>query len=159
MNHMPQPSHLANPVYCAIDTVDSLAAPRLVEARAGGERPAVGGIKLGLEFFLAHGAAGIEGAFPRQLRQSSRGGFFLDLKLHDIPNTVAGAIRAVAPLEATYITIHAAGGTAMMRAAMAEAADQAARLGGGRARLLGVTVLTSLDDSDLAAAGVNRTAA
>src|SRR5689334_8583785 len=156
MNHMPPAAHLANPVYCAIDTVDVLAASSLVEALAGSERPAIGGIKLGLEFFLAHGAAGVERAFPRSLRQSSRVGFFLDLKLHDIPNTVAGAIRAVASLEATYITLHAAGGTAMMRAAAAEAADQAARLGGRRARLLGVTVLTSLDDSDLAAAGVNR---
>src|SRR5262249_21411765 len=101
----------------------------------------------------------VERAFPRSLRQTSGVGFFLDLKLHDIPNTVAGGIRAVASLEATYITLHAAGGTAMMRAAAAEAAEQAARVGGRRARLLGVTVLTSLDDSDLAAAGVGGSAA
>jgi orotidine-5'-phosphate decarboxylase len=81
-------------------------------------------------------------------------GFFLDLKLHDIPNTVAGGIRAVVELEPTYITLHVQGGRAMLQAAVAEAAGQAARLGVTRPKLLGVTVLTSLDRSDLEATGV-----
>ncbi len=143
----------ANPVYCAIDTVDLEHASRLVRAVAGGARPAVGGVKLGLEFFLAHGASGVRQAFPAALRETGVG-FFLDLKLHDIPNTVAGGIRAVAGLMPSFITIHASGGAAMMKAAADSAAAEAARLAVARPRLLGVTVLTSLDKSDLEATGV-----
>ena len=143
----------SNPVYCAVDTVDLPQAARLIRAAAGGPRPAVGGIKLGLEFFLAHGAPGVRYAFPAPVRATGVG-FFLDLKLHDIPNTVAGGIRAVVELEPTLITIHTAGGPAMMKAAAETAATEAKRLGVARPRLLGVTVLTSLDKSDLAATGV-----
>jgi orotidine-5'-phosphate decarboxylase len=113
----------------------------------------VGGIKLGLEFFLAHGAPGVRYAFPAPVRATGVG-FFLDLKLHDIPNTVAGGMRAVVELEPTFITIHTAGGTAMMKSAVEAAASEARRLGVERPRLLGVTVLTSLDKADLAAIGV-----
>ena len=129
---------VTNPIFVAIDTPDPARARALVAA-AG---PHVGGIKLGLEFFCRLGPDGVRqviGGRP----------LFLDLKLHDIPNTVAGAIRAVASLEPYLLTVHAAGGTAMMRAA-AEAAAEAA---GRRIRLLGVTVLTSLDEADLAATG------
>jgi orotidine-5'-phosphate decarboxylase len=154
MNHISPRDRLDNPVYCAVDTVDLAQATRLIARLAGGERAVVGGIKLGLEFFLAHGAQGVRQAFPEAVRARHRTGFFLDLKLHDIPNTVAGGIRAVAGLQPTFITIHAAGGAAMLRAAAEEAATQAAKAGTQRARLLGVTVLTSLDASDLAAAGV-----
>lgn len=143
-----------NPVYCAVDTVDLDAAARTVDRLAGGPFPAVGGIKLGLEFFLAHGAAGVRHAFPQTLRSQTGLGFFLDLKLHDIPNTVAGGIRAVAGLEPTFVTLHAGGGRAMMRAAAEEAAEQAAKRRLARPRLLGVTVLTSLDRADLAETGV-----
>ncbi len=143
----------SNPVYCAVDTVDLPQAAKLIRAVAGGARPMVGGIKLGLEFFLAHGAPGVRYAFPAPVRATGVG-FFLDLKLHDIPNTVAGGMRAVVELEPTFITIHTAGGTAMMRAAAEAAAQEAKRLGVARPRLLGVTVLTSLDKSDLAAIGV-----
>ena len=96
-----------NPVYCAVDTVDLAEAASLVRQVAEGPRPAVGGIKLGLEFFLAHGAPGVRYAFPEPVRLTGIG-FFLDLKLHDIPNTVAGGIRAVIGLAPTYITLHAA---------------------------------------------------
>src|SRR5689334_10279531 len=130
---------LPNPVYCAVDTVDLAHATRLIRAVTGGPVPSVGGIKLGLEFFLAHGAPGVRNAFPASVRASGPG-FFLDLKLHDIPNTVAGAIRAVIALEPTYITIHSAGGSAMMKAAAETAAAEAARLGVARPKLLGVTV-------------------
>jgi orotidine-5'-phosphate decarboxylase len=105
----------SNPVYCAVDTVDLAQAARLIRSVAGGARPAVGGIKLGLEFFLAHGAPGVRYAFPAPVRATGVG-FFLDLKLHDIPNTVAGGIRAVVELEPTFITLHTAGGPAMMAA-------------------------------------------
>ncbi|SKA32237.1 orotidine-5'-phosphate decarboxylase [Enhydrobacter aerosaccus] len=142
-----------NPVYCAIDTVDLPLAARLIRSVAGSATPTVGGIKLGLEFFLAHGAPGVRYAFPAPVRATGTG-FFLDLKLHDIPNTVAGGIRAVMELEPTYITIHTAGGAAMMKAAAETAAAEAARLGISRPKLLGVTVLTSLDKSDLEAVGV-----
>jgi orotidine-5'-phosphate decarboxylase len=113
----------------------------------------VGGVKLGLEFFLARGAPGVRYAFPAPVRATGIG-FFLDLKLHDIPNTVAGGIRAVVDLEPTFITIHTQGGPAMMKAAAETAATEAKRLGVPRPRLLGVTVLTSLDQSDLQATGV-----
>ena len=101
------------------------------------------GLKLGLEFYLAQGADGFR-------KIAALGApMFLDLKLHDIPNTVAGAVNAVLPLKPAFLTIHASGGAAMMRAA----ADAAAKAGAVRPKLLGVTVLTSLDKSDLAAVG------
>ncbi len=143
----------ANPVYCGIDTTDLIWASKLIQSIAGGPKPAVGGIKIGLEFFLAHGAPGVRYAFPAPVRATGVG-FFLDLKLHDIPNTAAGGIRAVAELEPTFITIHASGGRDMLRAAVEEAGNQAARLGVPRPKLLGVTVLTSLDRADLEATGV-----
>src|SRR5580704_13961674 len=143
----------ANPVYCGIDTIDLAQATKLIQSIAGGPKPAVGGIKLGLEFFLAHGAPGVRYAFPAPVRATGIG-FFLDLKLHDIPNTVAGGIRAVVELEPTFITIHTQGGPAMMQAAAEAATAEAKRLGVARPKLLGVTVLTSLDKSDLEATGV-----
>jgi len=135
---------ISNPVFVAIDTADPAKARALAIA-AG---PHVGGIKLGLEFFCRMGPEGV-----RQVAGSRP--LFLDLKLHDIPNTVAGGIRSVANLEPYLVTVHAAGGRAMMRAA----ADAAAEAGGRRIRLLGVTVLTSLDESDLQAVGQQGPAA
>ena len=131
-----------NPVFAAIDTISTPVAAPLVGALAG----AVGGIKLGLEFFCANGPEGI-----RAVMAGAAGlPLFLDLKLHDIPNTVAGAVRAVAPLSPYLLTVHAAGGQQMMRAA----AEAAAEMGENRPRLVAVTVLTSLDQNDLAAIGV-----
>src|SRR6266852_3804166 len=132
-----------NPILCAIDTPDSGAARRLAAAIG----PFVGGIKLGLEFFTANGRESVRlvvGAAP----------LFLDLKLHDIPNTVAGAVRAAAPLEPALLTVHCAGGTAMMKAAAAEA-DAASGSGLRRMKIIGVTVLTSLNDADLTSVGQN----
>jgi len=144
----------ANPVYCSIDTIDLAHATKLIQSVAGGPTPAVGGIKLGLEFFLAHGAPGVRYAFPTPVRATGVG-FFLDLKLHDIPNTVAGGIRAVVDLAPTFVTIHASGGREMMKAAVEEAASQAAKQNVARPKLLGVTVLTSLDRADLESTGIN----
>lgn len=123
----------------ALDTAD-LAQARNWAAALG---PHCGLLKLGLEFFLAHGPQGVRAA---------AGGYpvFLDLKLHDIPNTVAGAVRAVLPLAPRMLTVHAAGGGAMLGAA------RLAAEAGGAARplILAVTVLTSLDAAALHAAGV-----
>jgi orotidine-5'-phosphate decarboxylase len=122
----------------ALDTVDAGRARLWADAVS----PHAGLLKLGLEFFLANGADGfacITGA-P----------IFLDLKLHDIPNTVAGAVRAVLPLKPRMLTIHAAGGATMIRAAH-QAAGSA---GQDRPMILAVTVLTSLAGNDLAAVGV-----
>jgi orotidine-5'-phosphate decarboxylase len=134
---------MTSPVFIALDMTDPAAAAALA-ARVHG---LVGGIKVGLEFFAANGPAGI--------RQVMRGGdrLFLDLKLHDIPNTVAGAVRAAAALSPFLLTVHAAGGEAMMRAALAAAGDAAAKQNLPRARIVAVTALTSLADSDLEATG------
>jgi len=128
-----------NPVFCAIDTPDLVKAELLVDSLHGH----IGGIKLGLEFFMAHGEVGYR-------RIAAKGTpIFLDVKLHDIPNTVAGALAALMPLQPTFVTIHAAGGEAMMKAA----ADVAAEAGTLRPKLLAVTVLTSLNENDLSSVG------
>ena len=125
-----------SPIFVAIDTPDAAAAVELAR-RIG---PHVGGLKLGLEFFAANGPDGIAAV--------ARLGFpiFLDLKLHDIPNTVASAMRALAPLEPAIVTVHAAGGRAMLEQAKAAAPP--------KTRVVAVTVLTSLDAEDLRSAGV-----
>lgn len=135
---------LGNPIFCALDTTDVDRAVAL----ARGLKDSVGGAKIGMEFFNAHGPAGYRAVAETGLP------IFLDLKLHDIPNTVAGGIRAVLPLGPAIVNVHTAGGSAMMRAA-AEAAREA---GERRPLIIGVTVLTSLDEADLAAIGVGGTA-
>jgi orotidine-5'-phosphate decarboxylase len=122
----------------ALDT----AAPARARAWAEAVAPWCGLLKLGLEFFLANGPAGVREVGDRPV--------FLDLKLHDIPNTVAGAVEAVLPLGPRMLTVHAAGGPAMVTAAR----QAAERAGPERPLLLGVTVLTSLDATALAATGV-----
>ena len=133
---------MTNPIFCAIDTSDAAQAAILIRQIAGH----VHGVKLGLEFFMAQGPAGITAARPVGMP------LFLDVKLHDIPNTVAGALQSLLPLRADFITIHTGGGPAMLRAAR----DTAAKAGSTRPQLLGVTVLTSMDDNDLAAVGQDR---
>jgi orotidine-5'-phosphate decarboxylase len=122
----------------ALDTTDVSRARALAQAVA----PYAGLLKLGLEFFLANGAAGVRAVTDKPV--------FLDLKLHDIPNTVAGGVRAVLDLRPAMLTIHAAGGAAMIEAAR-RAAEPA---GADRPLLLAVTVLTSLDAEALHATGV-----
>jgi orotidine-5'-phosphate decarboxylase len=130
-------------IFLAIDTTDVATA----RARAAATRDAVAGIKLGLEFFAAQGPAGIRAVAAGDVP------LFLDLKLHDIPNTVAGAVRAVAPLRPSLLTVHAAGGAAMLRAAVDAAGDAAATAGGARPRFIAVTMLTSLAEADMDAIG------
>lgn len=132
-----------NPILVAIDAQDVDRAKHLSQSLAG----AVGGIKLGLEFFNAHGPAGVAEI------AGGRGNLFLDLKYHDIPNTVAGAVRAAVRRGPMILNVHAGGGAAMMRAALEAAEGESSRLGIPRPQVIGVTVLTSMDDSDLEAVG------
>jgi len=127
---------MKGPIFVALDTTD-LERARSLAAKVQNH---VGGLKLGLEFFCANGPDGVRamGAFGLPV--------FLDLKLHDIPNTVAKAVQALHPLEPAILTVQAAGGRAMM-----EDAKAAAPTG---TKVIGVTVLTSLDDEDLAATGI-----
>lgn len=127
---------MTSPVFVALDTVD-LDAARAIAMRV---RTHVGGIKLGLEFFCANGADGVREMASLDLP------VFLDLKLHDIPNTVAKAVQALRPLEPAILTVHAAGGRAMMEDAKAAAPSGT--------KVVAVTVLTSLDDADLDSIGV-----
>ena len=129
------------PVYCALDTTDLGKAMELAVAI----KPWVGGIKLGLEFFNANGPQGIASLAEIGLP------VFADLKMHDIPNTVAGGIRAVLPLGISIVNVHAGGGRAMMKAA----AEAAATAGARRPKVIAVTVLTSMDVSDLNETGVH----
>lgn len=110
---------------------------------------AVGGVKIGKEFFTACGPAGV-----RQILLEGMP-LFLDLKFHDIPNTVAGAVRAATGLTPFMLNVHATGGPEMMRAAAKAAVEGAAAQGCDRPLVLGVTVLTSMDADDLAATGVS----
>ena len=128
-----------NPIICAIDTVNVSEASALVQKLSG----SVGAVKLGLEFFTANGKSGV--AIIAGLGMP----IFLDLKFHDIPNTVTGAIKATVGIEPFMMTIHTAGGYAMMKAA-ADAAKALAK----PPLIVGVTVLTSLDENDLNQIGV-----
>lgn len=138
----------SNPIYVAVDTPDLGAATGLAATLA----ETAGGLKLGLEFFSANGARGVQ-----QVAKAGGGlPVFLDLKFHDIPNTVAGAVRAACAARPAMMTIHAAGGRAMMEAASKAAADGAREHGVDRPLIVAVTVLTSLDQGDLGDIGVTR---
>ena len=125
-----------NPIFVAIDT-PSLERAKLLAEQVSAN---AGGVKLGLEFFSANGPAGVAAILELGLP------VFLDLKLHDIPNTVAKAVQALAPLEPSVLTVHAAGGRAMLEAAKAAAPAST--------KVVAVTVLTSLDSGDLRSIGV-----
>ncbi|KAJ1635784.1 orotidine 5'-phosphate decarboxylase [Pavlovales sp. CCMP2436] len=132
-------------VLVAVDT------PSVEEARALVERLRGAGVgyKIGLEFFSANGIAGVQ----RVLDGAPDTPFFLDLKFHDIPNTVAGAIRAVSAARPAIVNVHAAGGEAMMRAAVSAAREGALAVGAEPPLVIAVTILTSMDDADLVAVG------
>lgn len=135
-------------VFAALDTDELDRACRLAQALAGH----VGGLKLGKEFFTAHGPQGVREVI-QAAGSDSAPRLFLDLKFHDIPNTVAGAVRAATALGPALLNVHASGGRAMMRAAADAAGEAALRHGVARPTLLAVTVLTSLDDGDLEEVG------
>ena len=124
------------PIAVALDAPDAETAARWAQAVT----PHVAVVKVGLELFCRTGPSIVQ-----SVRGASGTGLFLDLKLHDIPNTVAGAARSVARLKPTYLTVHAVGGAAMVRAAVEAAPDVA---------IAAVTVLTSADDATLADVGL-----
>ncbi len=119
----------------ALDVADARHAAEWVERTAA----FVGTFKIGLQLFTAEGPAVVD-----RVRRAGARRIFLDLKLHDIPNTVAGAVRAAASLGVDELTLHVSGGRSMLEAASAAAGDMV---------LLGVTVLTSLDAASLAETG------
>ncbi|HYX47061.1 MAG TPA: orotidine-5'-phosphate decarboxylase [Sphingomicrobium sp.] len=124
------------PIFVAIDTQDVHRAAAIARDIGG----VAAGVKLGLEFFCANGEDGVLRIAEHETP------VFLDLKFHDIPNTVEGAVQAIAHLDPAILTVHAAGGRAMMRAAKAAAPPST--------KVVAVTVLTSLDQKDLSSIGV-----
>ena len=128
---------MSNPVYLALDVPQIEAGKTLVDKL----KAHIGGVKLGLEFFCAHGHHGVHEIAHCGLP------IFLDLKLHDIPNTVAGAMQSIHVLEPAIVTVHASGGRAMMEDAKAAAAEHT--------KVVAVTMLTSLDERDLKRTGVD----
>jgi len=131
-------------VFTALDVPDAAAALDLAD-RLG---PLARYVKVGMQLFTAAGPEGVRALRARGLE------VFLDLKYHDIPNTVAGAVRAAAALDVAFLTLHAGGGRRMLEAAAA-AAREAGTERGRRPALLAVTVLTSLtlDELDEVAPG------
>jgi orotidine-5'-phosphate decarboxylase len=136
-----------NPIICAIDTPDVTDATAIAQS----VRPHVGAVKLGLEFFTANGAAGVAAINRLGIP------IFLDLKFHDIPNTVAKAIAATVGMNMFMLTVHTSGGQHMLKAAI-EASDRVAQVTGKeRPLVIGVTLLTSLDQDDISLIGFNAT--
>ncbi len=134
-----------NPILVALDVPTARAALALADTLRG----VVGGYKVGSQLFTAEGPDIVRALTMRGDR------VFLDLKFHDIPNTVASAITSASHLGAWMMNVHAAGGPAMMAAAR-EAADRAAAEGRPRPLVIAVTVLTSMDAGTLASTGVDR---
>jgi len=119
------------PIILAVDTSDFDTAISWIEAT----KESVSVYKLGLEFYLNFGSAGVANVVSRTGAE-----IFLDLKLHDIPHTVSGAARAIAQLNPRFLTVHASGGSAMVKAA----ADAVPNVS-----ITAVTILTSISESDL----------
>jgi orotidine-5'-phosphate decarboxylase len=138
---------MRNPIIAALDVPTAEQALALARQLA----PAVGAFKIGKELFTSAG--------PEMVRQVRATGaaVFLDLKFHDIPNTVARAVAAAVRLEVQMLTLHTSGGLAMMQAAEESAQKTAAQAGRDAPLVLGVTVLTSLDNQALAEIGVETT--
>lgn len=137
-------SQFRNPIIVALDVPHPDAALELARRLA----PVVGAFKIGKELFVSAGPD-----IVRRIREAG-GSVFLDLKFHDIPNTVAKAVEAAVRLDVQMLTIHTSGGLAMMQAAQRAAEEAALRTGKTQPLVLGVTVLTSLNTNDLAEVGV-----
>jgi orotidine-5'-phosphate decarboxylase len=135
---------LKNPIICAFDTKDITKAKDLATEL----EPYIGAVKLGLEFFTAHGTEGLSRIADCGLP------IFLDLKFHDIPNTVREAVTAATIPGVSILTIHTSGGSSMMRAAAEAAAEAADKQNIAKPIIAGVTVLTSMDQADLEELGI-----
>ena len=134
---------MRNPIIAALDVPTAEKALALAAQVA----PAVGAFKIGMELFTAAGPD-----IVKRVRDTGAS-VFLDLKYHDIPNTVARAVASAVRLDVQMLTIHTSGGPAMMKAAEDSAQQTARQLGGKAPLVLGVTVLTSMDGNELAAVG------
>ena len=130
-------------IIVAIDTIDTSEALRLVKTI-----PDAGALKLGLEYFCFNGPEGIK------LISQTGAKIFLDLKFHDIPNTVAGAIKAILHLQPYMLTVHLSGGYDMLMKANDIVSEYCLKNAIKRPKILGVSVLTSLDDNDFSALGI-----
>lgn len=139
---------MQNPVIVALDVPEAKTALTLVEQLA----PVVGAFKIGSELFTSAGPD-----IVRRIRDTGAA-VFLDLKFHDIPNTVAKVVASATRLDVQMLTIHTSGGLEMMRAAETAAQETAQQLGLNAPLVLGVTVLTSMDDANLAELGVGAKA-
>ena len=130
-------------IIVALDTIDisqALALTKLI--------PDVGAFKLGLEYFCANGPEGINKISETGIK------IFLDLKFHDIPNTVAGAIKASLNMEPYMMTVHLSGGYNMLHRTMEEVKEYCAKNSLKIPLILGVSVLTSIDDNDFTSLGL-----
>ena len=136
---------MRNPIIAALDVPTAESALKLAAAVA----PAVGAFKIGKELFVSAGPD-----IVRRVRDTGAS-VFLDLKFHDIPNTVAKAVEAAVRLDVQMLTVHASGGPAMLKAAAAAAEETARSLNRPTPLVLAVTVLTSLESTDLAAIGAD----
>ena len=130
-------------IIVAIDTIDTGEALRLVKTI-----PDAGALKLGLEYFCFNGPEGIK------LISQTGAKIFLDLKFHDIPNTVAGAIKAILHLQPYMLTVHLSGGYDMLMKANDIVSEYCLKNAIKRPKILGVSVLTSLDDNDFSSLGI-----
>ncbi len=134
---------MLNPIFVALDVPDRARALQLVEDLA----PVVGGFKVGSELFTSSGPEIIKAI------RATQAAVFLDLKFHDIPNTVAKAVGAACRMDVQMLTIHTSGGLEMMRAAEQAAQESSKNTGGSPPLVLGVTVLTSMDGGTLSELG------
>jgi len=132
-------------IFVALDTMDSGCAQKMIAKLSGH----IGGVKIGKEFFTANGPQGVRTVIGEKQP------LFLDLKFHDIPNTVIGALRSAMALRPIIVNVHALGGAAMLRAA----AKTVSEAGSSRPLLIAVTVLTSLEDKDMADIGFRSSVA